>query len=607
MTTTLLTPTEIRLRLRSLGYSPIPLNGKRPLMEGWQTKLETNFEEIQLWPKLYPYDTNTGIITRYVPLFDVDLLLEECAEAIEAMVRAECEERGELLTRIGLAPKRGLVFRTDEPFKKLLIDFQVPEGAKAQRLEFLGDGQQFVAYGVHPDTGEPYRWFARELMEVPREELPYIREADARALLEKATAIALDFGYRLKVDGEATGDGGAQPKPKPKPSEPRTFFQRVNTRALERIESWAKALFPKARYQKATGAWRVKSKDLGRDLEEDLSIAPEGIRDFGLERPYTAIGLVCEYRKLGPVPAAFWLCKRMGVKPEELGYVETGGLEDYVANDFSVLHVDRLRYVALWNKWLEWDGARWRFEDTLHAFDLARVLCRDAKDADHKTVAAVVALARTDRRQAATVEQWDANPWLLGTPGGTVDLRTGELMPARQSDYITKITSVIPASEPPAQSCQLWLVFLQRVTGGSQELQDYLQRVCGYCLTAITIEDAVFFHYGNGGNGKSVFLDTISGILNDYHEPADMEMFVVTHGEKHPTDLASLRGARLVTAVEVDEGRRWAESKLKQMTGGDPIKARFMRQDFFTYIPQFKPMFAGNHKPAIRNVDKAIN
>jgi P4 family phage/plasmid primase-like protien len=142
---------------------------------------------------------------------------------------------------------------------------------------------------------------------------------------------------------------------------------------------------------------------------------------------------------------------------------------------------------------------------------------------------------------------------------------------------------------------------------GDQEMIDYLQRVCGYCLTGDTTEDALFFHYGKGGNGKSVFLETIAGILNDYHETADMELFVVTHSEKHPTDLASLRGARLVTAVETEEGKRWAEAKLKQMTGGDPIKARFMRQDFFTYSPQFKLMFAGNHKPAIRNVDMAIS
>jgi putative DNA primase/helicase len=282
-----------------------------------------------------------------------------------------------------------------------------------------------------------------------------------------------------------------------------------------------------------------------------------------------------------------------------------GGLEDRIALDFSALHVDRLRYVAPWNKWLEWDGMRWRFEDTLHAFDLSRVLCRDAQDADHKTVAAVVALARTDRRQAATVAQWDANLWLLGTPGGTIDLRTGKLLPARQDDYITKITSVTPASEPPAQSCQLWLEFLQRVTGGNVELQDFLQRVCGYCLTGVTTEDALFFLHGLGANGKSVFLSTVSGIVGDYRKTASMDMFTVTIGERHPTDLAMLRGARLVTAIETEEGKRWDESKLKALTGGDSIAARFMRQDFFEYVPQFKLLIAGNHKPSFRNVDEA--
>jgi len=260
----------------------------------------------------------------------------------------------------------------------------------------------------------------------------------------------------------------------------------------------------------------------------------------------------------------------------------------------------------VWNKWLQWDGARWRFEDTLHAFDLSRELCRNAESASNRTVAAVVALARTDRRQAATTAQWDANPWLLGTPGGTIDLRIGELMPARQGDYITKISGVTPAREAPDKSCPLWLGFLDRVTAGNKDLQTFLQRVCGYCLTGVTTEDSLFFLHGLGANGKSVFLRTVSAVAADYHKTASMEMFTVTHSERHPTDLAMLRGARLVTAVETEEGKRWDESKLKALTGGDPIAARFMRQDFFEYIPQFKLLIAGNHKPAFRNVDEAI-
>jgi putative DNA primase/helicase len=287
----------------------------------------------------------------------------------------------------------------------------------------------------------------------------------------------------------------------------------------------------------------------------------------------------------------------------------SGGLQDDLALKFSTTYASDLRYVAAWNKWFQWDGVRWREEKTLHAFHLARDICRkaDQQAADHMMVAGVIGLARTDRRQAAITEQWDADPWLLGTPEGTIDLRTGKLSPPKPADYITKITAVAPSNEPPRDSCPLWLAFLNRVMNGDEGLQDYLQRVCGYSLTGNTTEDALFFHYGTGDNGKSVFSDTISGILNDYHETADMELFVITHGEKHPTDLASLRGARLVTAVETEEGKRWAEAKLKKMTGGNPIKARFMKQDFFTYSPQFKLSFEGNHKPTIRNVDRAIS
>ena len=138
-----------------------------------------------------------------------------------------------------------------------------------------------------------------ELWDIPRQDLPYIRESDARELMERATAIALDYGYRIKGDDEAKGNG--KERPKHEHSKPKTFFQRTNAHALEFIEPWAKVLFPKARYQKATGAWRVSSKNLGRNLEENISIHPDGIWDYGTERPYTAIDLVREYRAIKEV------------------------------------------------------------------------------------------------------------------------------------------------------------------------------------------------------------------------------------------------------------------------------------------------------------------
>jgi putative DNA primase/helicase len=141
---------------------------------------------------------------------------------------------------------------------------------------------------------------------------------------------------------------------------------------------------------------------------------------------------------------------------------------------------------------------------------------------------------------------------------------------------------------------------------GNVELIAFLQRMAGYALTGLTREHAMFFLHGGGGNGKSVFIKTISGILGDYHRTAPIETFTASQIDKHPTDLAGLHGARLVTSVETEEGRRWAESKIKALTGGDTISARFMRQDFFDFTPQFKLLIAGNHKPGLRSVDEAI-
>lgn len=286
--------------------------------------------------------------------------------------------------------------------------------------------------------------------------------------------------------------------------------------------------------------------------------------------------------------------------------------DDALALQFSARYGNDLRYTAAWARWNTWDGAQWKPDDTCYVFDLVRRLCRRVgsrcsdknlarRVASAATVAAVERLARTDRRQAASVDQWDAEPWSLNTPAGIVDLRTGSLRPATREDYCTKITVASPSG-----TCHLWSDFLARITNGSVELQQFLQRMSDYALTGVTREHALFFLYGTGANGKSVFINTLSGVMGDYAKTASIETFTASAGEHHHTDLAGLRGARIVTAVETEDGRRWAESKLKALTGGDRIAARFMRQDFFEFTPQFKLLVAGNHKPSIRTVDEAI-
>jgi putative DNA primase/helicase len=285
--------------------------------------------------------------------------------------------------------------------------------------------------------------------------------------------------------------------------------------------------------------------------------------------------------------------------------------DEALALRFAERHQNDLRYIAAWGKWLSWTGTHWSFDDTLLGFDLARRICREAAAecnekfaktiASAKTVAAVERLAKADRRLAATIDQWDADPWLLNTPGGVVDLKTGLIRPADPLDYLTKITAVAPGGE-----CPIFRKVLRQITGGDEELEQFLQRMFGYALTGSIEEHALFFLYGKGSNGKSVLLGTVAGIFSDYHCVAAIETFTASNQDRHPTELASLRGARLVTATETEDGRRWAESRIKTLTGGDPIPARFMRQDLFEYLPQFKLTIAGNFKPGLRAVNEAI-
>ena len=166
--------------------------------------------------------------------------------------------------------------------------------------------------------------------------------------------------------------------------------------------------------------------------------------------------------------------------------------------------------------------------------------------------------------------------------------------PAPADDYMTKITAVAPGGD-----CPLWHAFLDRITNSDGSCS--LSAACRRLLPDRHHqgEHALFFGYGTGGNGKGVFLNTLTGIMGGYAAVAPMETFTASPTDRHPTDLAMLRGARLVTAQETEEGRRWAESRIKALTGGDPITARFMRQDFFTFTPQFKLFIAGNHKPGL--------
>lgn len=318
------------------------------------------------------------------------------------------------------------------------------------------------------------------------------------------------------------------------------------------------------------------------------------------------------------------------------GDAELDFSDDGLALQLGELWAPDARYVSPWAQWLIWDGQRWRQDDTLLHLTRTRGFLRSVADGvvrrtragemDWGTgdaeqdlakaeafakrlrsapqVAAVAGLARSNEQQAAGTDLWDRDPWLLNTPGGLVDLRTGKLRPSDPAAYCTKLTAVAPA--PPGTSAPLWTAFLERIFRHAPELIEFMRRALGYALLGTVSEHVLIFCWGQGANGKSTLLNCMARMLGDYARTAPADLLLASQNERHPTEIAALRGARLVTAQELAAGRAWDEAKLKTLTGGDRLTARYMRQDFFEFEPQFTLMLAGNHKPSFRGVDEAI-
>ena len=205
-----MSPEEARLGLRDGGYDPIPLNGKVPVIKAWQKQQERTREEISLWSLTHPAAMNTGVQTRSMPTLDLDILDPDAADTVENLVRNRFGERGRILVRFGARPKRAILFRTIEPFAKIVVNFAVADGAPGEKLEFLGDGQQVAVDGVHPDTGRPYEWFGGSPVEIRHEDLPSIDADEAQALMNDIERLLVErFDYRLPSTGRLRGNGGA--------------------------------------------------------------------------------------------------------------------------------------------------------------------------------------------------------------------------------------------------------------------------------------------------------------------------------------------------------------------------------------------------------------
>lgn len=323
--------------------------------------------------------------------------------------------------------------------------------------------------------------------------------------------------------------------------------------------------------------------------------------------------------KARPVPAA------------KLSLLHPSGRTDAAnAQRFATKFRESVRWVGEWDKWLVWDGHRWSLDKALRiehlgkqvANDIFRETAKVAKEQrpDREVMGAIYSFAKLSNSAkgirdmlslvrsvpgiAIAHDQLDVDPMLLNVENGTLDLQSGKLRPHRRDELLTKLAPVTFDSDA---TCPTWLAFLNKIFDGNGELIGYLQRLAGCSLTGSTQEHVLPFLYGTGANGKSTFIETLMKLFGkDYAMKAAPDLLMMKRGESHPTDRADLFGKRLVACVETEDGRRMAEALVKEMTGGDTMRARRMREDFWEFVPTHHVWLAGNHKPTVKGNDHGI-
>jgi putative DNA primase/helicase len=301
--------------------------------------------------------------------------------------------------------------------------------------------------------------------------------------------------------------------------------------------------------------------------------------------------------------------------------------EDAFATYFAEQHGENWRCVRAWGKWFNWDGEAWAEDRTDCRVEPMREIFQSAQywpEASELNPSqrrgifgrkvpmySALILAGTDKRIRAEPEIWDADPWAMGVPGGVIDLKTGKLMASAREQHLTMRCSVAPAAGKPA----LWLRMLDQWMGSDPDVIGFLRRYLGYALTGDSREQCMMFFYGKAQAGKGTIMRAISGIMGSgqdggkfrsYHYEAPISTFMESRSDRHTTELAAFYKKRLITSEEPAAGAKWDEGKLKWITGGSQITARFIAQDNFSFTMSGKIIVAANHRPRLATTDKAI-
>lgn len=612
----------------------------------WRGKQATK-EDVRQWDA---DGANIGLRAGNFPAIDIDCDDEKMSESIASVA---AEMLGEGPVRIGRMPKRLLMFKTDQPFARMRLWFTYK--GKQHLVEILGEGQQYVVFGTHPVTLRPYQWPRAVHPGEGINALPELNAVKAKKFLEEVALRLQKIGVtvtELEGDGRIRSDSAPAQVDLMAPSweavrdavdlipnteekfADRTSYLKMGyaiKASLPENEDEASGIFynwamqwPANTHESVAGDWKRMRPPYSVGWSWIAEMA-KGAGFSSAQAEFVALAPAPEKEYRMEVPATFVEEKPA---PDDKVVVAEVLTDHWLAGQLVERVKDRLRYVPETGLYLVWDGTRWQSDNTslaestivraLQAF-AAELVTMPAFEAMRKRrkqpadkllgeflsttkVWGLERIMRVDRALAISVAQLDADPLLLNTPAGMVNLANGLTSQSDPDALCSRVTGVSMGGG----TFPRWAQFLHEATGGDAALVNYLQRLCGYALTGLTKEQQLTFMWGPGGNGKSVFVNVISRIMGDYWAQADASTFVQARGDKHPADLASLVGARLVTAAETQQGRAWDEQRIKAATGGDPMAARMMFKNFFTFRPTFKLLFTGNYKPVLKGAGEAM-
>lgn len=642
-----MTPLEHALYYAARGWRVIPIKPgfKYPQgIERWQEKATTDPERITRYWTTNP-DHGIGIATGAESgLWVLDVDPDDGGDDSLAALEARHGALPDTVEAITGGGGRHLVFAWPADGTEIRNS---ASGVLGVGLDVRGVGGQFVvAPTIHPETGQAYAW------EVEHDPFDGLTPAPAPAWLleqlaaEVGTATPRRERRERPVDGDLPGD----------------LFAAQTTWADELgRDGWTLH----STHADAAGGYYELWTRPGKSVKDGasaslywqgsdvLKVFTSNASPLRANETYTLFGYEAAMRHGGDHQAAARAIRKAhNAATKEVGTVrvddepaapvrlevvptpppgdEPQHLDQQPFSDLGnarrliAEHGHDLRHAPQLGHWLAWDGMRWAEDVTGEAHRRAKTVVdgmltqmATLVDSDDRKklfghwmksqsaprLAAMVEVARTEPGVPVLVAELDADPWQLNTTAGVVDLRTGEVHPAERRALVTKLA---PARPDPAAGCPTWLAFLEWAMQGDDELVGFIQRAVGYSLTGRVDEQVLFFLHGHGENGKSTFLNVLQAMLGDYAIAAEPDLLIASQGDKHSTGIADLVGRRVAVVQETEEGRRFAEATVKQLTGGDVVRARRMRKDFFEFRPTHKLWMAANHKPNVRGTDHAI-